>query len=167
MSDLPAREGQEVAMRMCAAVASIAALSGLRGSCRSPLSAHEVLALKDAEARWAARGFADYAFETSVSCFCDPETSGWARVEVSAGVVTRVVMLADGHEVDAAQRTYFPTVQRLFDSIRHATDNGSVRDVSVQYDPEFGYPTLIRIAPEPDVLDGGSVRYARNAAPLP
>lgn len=141
--------------------------SALLGSCRPPLSVDEVFALKEAEARWAARPFADYSFETSVSCFCDPELSQWARVEVSTGVVTRVVLLADGHEVDPAQRAYFPTVQRLFDGIREASHDGSVRDVSVQFDPQLGYPTLINIAPERNVMDGGSVRYARNAAPRP
>jgi hypothetical protein len=137
------------------------------GACHSPLSSREVLALADAEERWAARPFADYTFETSASCFCDPEISQWARVEVSGGAVTRVVLLASGQDVALDRRRYFRTVESLFDLIRQAQDSRAVKDISAEYDPQFGYPTFIRLAAPDNVTDGGSEHFARNLAPLP
>ena len=165
MSDLPARDGLPLRLTTC--IASLAIGSALLSACSSPLSPKEVLELADAEARWAARPFADYTFETSSSCFCDPEISQWARVEVTAGGVTRVVLLASGTEVAPDRRQYFSTVERLFTRIRQGQHDSYLADISAEYDPQLGYPTLIRFVPEPNVLDGGSVHYARNVAPLP
>lgn len=139
----------------------------LLGACSSPLSPREVLALADAEQRWAARPFADYTFETSSSCFCDPEFSQWARVEVTTGVVTRVVLLASGAEVAPDRRGYFGTVESLFARIRRGQHDSYTADISAEYDPQLGYPTFIRFVAEPHIADGGSAHYARNVAPLP
>ena len=126
-----------------------------------------MLELADAETRWAARPFADYTFETSASCFCDPEISQWARVEVTAGVVTRVVLLASGNEVASDRRQYFSTVESLFTRIRQGQQDSYLADISAEYDPQLGYPTFIRLVAEPNIADGGSAHYARNVAPLP
>jgi len=165
VSDLPARDGLPLRLTTC--IASLAIGSALLSACSSPLSPKEVLELADAEARWAARPFADYTFETSASCFCDPEISQWARVEVTTGVVTRVVLLASGNEVPSDRRQYFSTVESLFTRIRQGQQDSYLADISAEYDPQLGYPTLIRFVAEPNIADGGSAHYARNVAPLP
>jgi len=162
---LPARDGLPLRLTTC--IASLAIGSALLSACSSLLSPKEVLELADAEARWGARPFSDYRFETYTSCFCDPEISQWARVEVTAGVVTRVVLLASGTEVVPDRRQYFHTVEGLFTWIRQGQYDSDLADISAEYDPQLGYPTLVRFVAEPNIADGGSAHYARNVAPLP
>ena len=142
-------------------------LAGSVVACSSPLSPAESLRLQEAEARWAARPFQAYSFEMRVSCFCAPVLNQWSRVEVVNGTVTRVVTIASGNEVSPAERSYFPTVERLFADIRRATGEDWVRDIEVEFDPALGFPTLIRFEPERDVIDGGSSYELRNASALP
>jgi len=146
---------------------ALAIASGVSGACSTPLSPSELLALRDAEARWAARPFDAYTFETRAGCFCDPITLQWARVEVSNDSVTRVVLVDSGEEVGQPQRSYFRSVERLFALIRSAQGGDGVKDIIVEYDPELGYPTFIRIVPDDHVLDGGSEHFARSLAGAP
>lgn len=146
---------------------TIAIASGVSGACSTPLSPSEWLALRDAEARWTARPFEAYTFETRASCFCDPITLQWARLEVSNDSVTRVVLVDTGEEIGPPQQSHFPSVERLFALIRSAQAEDGVKDIIVEYDPALGYPTFIRIVPEDGVMDGGSEHFARNLAPVP
>lgn len=132
----------------------------------SPLSPSELRALAEAEARWGARSFQDYAFEIRRSCFCEPEVTQWARVEVVGGSVNRVVLLESGAEVAPAQRGRFPTVELVFSSIRAANDDESLEDVIVEFDRQLGFPRRVTFVPKPDILDGGSSSYLRYAGPI-
>jgi len=142
-------------------VSALVVLAASLTACESPLSPAELRALADAEARWAARGFQDYTFEIRRSCFCEPLITQWARVEVLGGQMTRVVLLDTGAEVPPAQRG------RFFTNIRAANQNELLDDVIVEYDQQLGFPTRVRFITKPDILDGGSASYLRNAGPLP
>ena len=133
----------------------------------SPLSPIELLRLAEAEARWAARPFPDYSFEIRKSCFCAPETTQWARVDVVGGQVSRVVLIATGEELAPLQRSYFPTVEGVFGSIHSAHDDDYLKDISVEYDHQLGYPTQVDFVSQPNIADGGATYYLRNAAPVP
>ena len=98
-------------------------------ACESPLSPSELLALSEAEARWARRSFQDYAFEIRRSCFCEPLVTQWAHVEVRGGVVSHVVLLETGAEVSPQERGRFPTVEGTFASIRAATQDEWLDDI--------------------------------------
>ena len=106
-------------------------------------------------------------FEIRRSCFCEPLITQWARVEVLGGQMTRVVLLDTGAEVPPAQRGRFVTVEQVFTSIRAANQNELLDDVIVEYDQQLGFPTRVRFIAKPDILDGGSASYLRNAGPLP
>lgn len=137
-------------------------------ACESPVSPGEMRALAEAEARWAARGFPDYAIEMLHVCFCAPEVTQWARVEVVAGSVSRVVLLESGADMSAEQRSYFQTVEQVFGAIREANNHyGGLKDVIVEFDRTLGFPTEVNFVPEPDLVDGGGARYLRNAGPIP
>lgn len=136
-------------------------------ACGSPLSPNEFFALTRAEARWDARGFPDYAIEMRQACFCPEELTQWARVEVVAGRVDRVFVLATGHELPALERAYFQTVEQVFNSIRSAADSDWVKDVVVEYDRALGFPTYVSLVSKPNILDAGTAFYLRNAVPLP
>src|SRR5262247_4168519 len=150
-----------------ARVCPIIFILGMIGACRSPLSPTELLALTNAEKRWAASELQAYVFETRADCFCDPYTIEWARVEVNAGTVTRVVLMDSATEVGSPQRSYFPTVETLFAQIRSAQQDKSVKDIVAEYDPQLGFPTLIRIKQNERVVDGGYARYSRNLTASP
>ena len=136
-------------------------------ACESPLSPGESFALERAEAQWATRSFQDYAIEVRGACFCPEPVTQWARVEVVAGGVDRVVLLAVGEEVPAAQRTYFRTVEQMFTSIRTVANEDWVKDVVVEFDRDLGFPTYVSFVPKPDILDAGAAYYWRNAGPIP
>ena len=146
-------------LSLCAAAAAACA--------ESPFSPSELRRLADAEARWAARPFSDYSFEMRQSCFCAPEMTQWARVEVVGGQVSRVVLLATGSEVPLPQRDYFPTVEGVFDRIVSVRGEDWVKDVIVTYDAQLGYPTEVNFVPKPNIFDAGAAYYLRNAAPMP
>ena len=134
-------------------------------ACESPLSPGELLALADAEARWASRSFQDYVFEIRRSCFCDPRVNEWARVEVVGGAVSRVVFVESGTEATARELGWFQTMEGVFDRIRAAMNDESLEDISVEFDPVLGHPTLVVFQTKPDILDGGSSTYVRNVGP--
>jgi hypothetical protein len=145
----------------------LAFVAGSALACASPLSPGELRALDEAEARWAARPFQSYSFETRIYCFCPPILNEWSRVEVVNGSVTRVVLLESGTEVSPAERVSFRTMEQVFDDIREASRHEWVKDVVVRFDLELGYPTLIRFVPEEGILDAGSEHHLRSAAALP
>jgi len=144
-----------------------AVAAALLSACESPLSPSELRTLAEAEARWTHRSFQDYSFEIRRSCFCEPSVTQWARVEVLGGVVSRVVLLESGMEVSPEQRGRFPTVEGIFASIRAATEDESLEDIKVEFDPELGFPTRVMFEAKPDILDGGSATYLRSVAPIP
>ena len=155
-------------MKPSAAVSFAIGTVLLACACHSaPLSPREALSLQDAQTRWVGRSLHSYTYETRASCFCDPIVLDWARVEVTNDTVSRVVLLADGSEVDATQRLSFPTVDQLFATIRSVQNQNLVTDVEVEFDREFGYPTLIRVEYSGNVVDAGLVRLARALSPEP
>lgn len=135
--------------------------------CESPLSPSEVRTLAQAEARWAARGFEDYAIEMRQVCFCPPAVTQWVRVEVRAGHVDRVIVVETGAEVLPAELVYFHTVEQAFNSIRQANHEDWLEDVVAEYDRVLGFPIRVDFIPQRGILDAGSLLYSRNASPLP
>src|SRR2546426_2640120 len=142
----------------------VAALLGAAlAACESPLSPNESLALAQAEARWATRGFKNYAIETRQACFCPPEVTQWARVEVVSDSVARVILLESGAEVPADPRGRLLTVERGFREIPTANDQDWLKDVVARFNPELGFPTQVDFVPKPGILDAGGAYYLRNA----
>lgn len=145
----------------------VLALSAAAAACaESPLSPIESIRLAEAEARWAARPFPDYSFETRHACFCPFEMTQWARVEVVGGQVSRVVVLATGAELPPLQRSYFKTVEGVFASIHSAQDDDYLQDIRFEFDPQLGYPTQVDFVSQPTIADGGASYFLRNAAPV-
>jgi len=148
-----------------------APLLGLLGvslaGCKSPLSPSELRRLAQAEARWEARSFQDYTIEMRQACFCPPEATQWARLEVRGGRIARVVLLDTGAEVPPDKLVYFRTVEHVFASIWQANNADWLEDVVAEYDRLLGFPTQVDFVPEPGILDAGSTFSLRNAAPAP
>lgn len=136
--------------------------------CGSILSESELRRLAEAESRWEARGFGAYSVEMRRLCFCPPNLTGWARLEVVDGALVRATILESGEVITNSQLQFWPTVEQLFEDIRHA-DRGSdwVADIEASYDPELGFPTAVSFRSKPEILDAGSNYSLRHARPYP
>ena len=137
-------------------------------ACTSPLSTDEVLALAKAEARWAARPFQAYSYEYAISCGeCPDIFRRSTRVSVNNGQVVGVVVVVNDSALPAQDWTSFTTIDGLFARIRSYPQEDWVRDVTVEFDPQFGYPTLISTLAKPGIQDAGAAEYIRNLVPTP
>lgn len=137
-------------------------------ACQSLLSPNELRRLAAAEHRWASRGFADYSIETSSSCFCPPEVTGWVRIEVVGGQIRKATLLGTGDVITDTRLDYWDTVEALFVSIRNASDGGSLAGIGMAFDPMLGFPTLVEyLLEDSDITDGAGSRRLRNAQALP
>ena len=134
-----------------------------------PLSPSEVLELRQAEARWATRPFQSYTYEYSRICygFCVMGPPQPIRVIVNNGQVVGAVVVANDSAL-SIQGTYFKTVEGLFAEIESDAHDDWVRDVKVEFDPRWGYPTFIGWSPKPISPDvGGADEHMRNLTPTP
>lgn len=143
------------------------------GSCSSPtglLSSSELRELDAAEARWRARGFADYTYETRTSCFCPAEINQWTRVHVRGGVVTRAERLEVDPPVDATNLSYWQPIDSAFSRLREAARTASSNvfsDIKVEFDSTLGFPTRVEFVERPTVADAASTTERRNVRALP
>lgn len=147
---------------------SLIGLSSCLLACSSPLSSKEVLELGQAEARWAARPFQAYSFEYQISCgLCPYIFVRMTRVSVNNGQVVGVVFVANDSALSPQDRAYFPTIDTLFAQIRREAKDNSVKDLKVEFDPELGYPTVIRTISDPYFADAAGATYISNLVPTP
>jgi len=116
----------------------------------SPLPSGAALAaaLRDAEARWAAKGIDDYQLTMQYSCLCpfqDP-----VRVTVEDGRVTSVTTL-DGRPANPNDVGWYPMrVESAFSTVE---DNLGADEIEVRFDPEFGFPAHVSANPDIDMHD--------------
>ena len=90
---------------------------------------------------WRARHIADYRIQIAAGCFC-PWPSNPAILEVRGGVA---VALRDttGKSMGAPREPWSAyTVEGLFDVVAQTARRSDV--VQVAYDPQYGYPAMIR-----------------------
>jgi hypothetical protein len=133
--------------------------------CGSPFSSAEQTSLAAARARWAARPFADYAFETEHACFCDPAELGPFRIEVQAGTISAVTRLTDGTTLAPTAFGRLYTIEQFFARIPTFAASDWVEDVEVSY-AALGYPETIAVRAKRDVTDAGETYTLRAVAAL-
>lgn len=131
------------------------------GCDQSPLSPSERRQLELARARWAQHGGPDYTVESRASCFCPPDWSNWTRVTVRGGVVVQVEAVDPLPGAPTPSIPGWPTVEEVFASISNANSE-YIRELTVRFDPDFGYPLEVGTICKPEVLDCGGVREMRN-----
>ena len=130
------------------------------------LSPGEVMALAEAEARWADRGPVHYTLEVRRTCFCAPPSTDWAEIEVDHDTLVRVTLLATGDSVPRAEWGIRPPVPRLFEEIR-TFHSRLLKDVRADYDPATGYPRRMVFTAGGDVGDANYHVEARHLVALP
>ena len=130
------------------------------------LSLQEYQQLALAEERWDSRGFGPYQFEVRRLCFCGPEITAWAEVQVVNNAVVGVHLVDTGTDIDPSQYNLWPTIDQLFRDIHHiGSGDGSV-DLILKFDQQLGFPRVIAVQQVPPVPDAGLRTEVRNVGPL-
>ncbi len=136
------------------ALALILAAAG----CSSPLDPGEALGLANARAQWEERPFADYSFDMRRASL--EVQTGPVRAIVRQGVIVSATLVETGDAVDPA--VWF-TIEQLFEFIPHWAKGDGVDDVTVEYDPSLGFPSLIEVRSED--FDAGDTFTITNVGP--
>ncbi len=140
--------------------------SGLLWSC-SPPPASEAGSPSEAavqEQRWQAAGIADYRYDFQQECFCVREQVQPVTIEVRGGEMRRVMTRETGEDLATLPNLQWPTIDGLFSTIAEAEEQGR-QPLTVEYDPELGYPTRIEIGSL--AADAGVIYTASDLQPLP
>lgn len=154
-------------MRSYGGILFVALAATLIPSCDEPVSVYGITALQQAERRWAAQALHSYKYETLNSCFCSRPTTEWCLIEANADTITKVSSMETGDPVDHSDFMRFDTVDERFALIYLLMKEGGTAELTMEFDPVFGYPTMIRVEGDGSATDLGGVFYARNLQPLP
>jgi Family of unknown function (DUF6174) len=131
----------------------LAAVSGCDGPERA-VSPRELTQLARAEAKWAAKGFANYSFERIASCGnCPNRATQLARVDVVDGVVV-------------AELGGWTTVESTFAWIRRVNMEEGIERLDVTFDDRLGFPTFVAWFYRPTYADPGAALTLRSVVPL-
>ena len=100
----------------------------------------DVQALRALRDRWRALGVTHYQFVLARDCFCLPEVTQPAVVEVRDGTVVRATAQADGRALDTE---HFLTIDEIFARSIEAAERGET--VAIEHDAEYAYPTTLTV----------------------
>jgi Family of unknown function (DUF6174)/PI31 proteasome regulator N-terminal len=115
-------------------------------------------ALQQHEAQWDARSFHSYSFDYSEAQF---STNYNVHITVQADTVAEVLDSQTG-QPPAVPRTW-PTIDGLFNEADLVVEEGGF-SISLEYDDQYGYPTLIDIAS--NNAGGGLIARSSNLQPI-
>jgi len=130
-----------------------AAAALLLGSCGSGLTGPRRLAqerLDEARARWEAVGSTSYDYDFTLSCFCAPEITRPARVQVRGGTVV-AVFDKETNEPRTPLSSWY-TIPSLFDRIQGWIDLPA-NTLEASYDDVTGLPTSVSVDPIRNAVD--------------
>jgi hypothetical protein len=145
-------------------ICALALLCCAATACSSPTSLVDEQALSQAEAKWATRKLESYTYETVVGCGeCPSVVTRLTRVEVRDGAVAAATIVATDSALSTT--TAYSTVEGLFVRIRGYQRDDGLREVQVDYDQEFGYPTSILVYAKAGIADGSYGIYNSGLRP--
>lgn len=145
----------------------ILAVLGLMAACgvTEPESWDDrLLDLEQARVLWAETGPDSYRYHYFRGCFCAAPV-GHFVVTVTDGTVTAAVTDPGGESVPEATLPELYTVEDLFDVVENAIGR-EVDGFQVEYDPEYGFPTLIDLDPYENAIDDELRIEAGGLVPL-
>ena len=142
-----------------------AGLALLLVACGSgPFSQSEALSLRQAEERWSATAPSHYTLEMRRLCFCGPDVTEWATIEVDHDSLVAVTLLT-GDSVPHSAWYARPPVPQLFRDL-HNYRPSWLDDVRAEYDTANGYPSRIVFTSDNSVTDAGLIIEARELTPI-
>lgn len=94
--------------------------------------------------KWEDANISHYRFELTLSCFCAFRDQMPLTIEVQDGEVVSMTF-ADGQAVPTDDPNYefyltYGTMEKIFERIESAQTDPEAGEVTVTYDPTFGYP---------------------------
>ena len=110
-----------------------------------------LLDLEQARALWAETGPDSYRYDYFQGCFCAAPVGDFV-VTVTDGTVTAAVTDPDGEPVPEGTLAALRTMEELFDVVGTAIER-EIDGFRVEYDPEYGFPTLIDLDPYENAID--------------
>ena len=102
------------------------------GQAQADLDKHRAL--------WEASRSEDYSFVLEPICFCPQNVLDPVRINVVDGSITSVTYVDSGKAPEHDGFGRYVTIDALFDTIQEGIDRNAA-EVSVNYDPAFGFPT--------------------------
>jgi len=93
---------------------------------------------------WNQQRLRNYRYTLEVSCFCVPEMRQPVVIEIQDGVPVSYTYEATGQPAEASYFERYSTVPKLFNLARAALYR-TPNSMTMQFDPELGYPTQINI----------------------
>lgn len=139
----------------------------LVSACDSDPTGPQWTKLNAAEARWARSQPPNnsYTMRQQVACFCAHGGSTFS-INVVAGTIVMVRDPDTGRELPAEQRLWFKTIDQLFVEVRSALKKpDTLREV--EYDAQYGYPTLVSLDPLKNAIDDEVVYFTSGFAATP
>jgi uncharacterized protein DUF6174 len=116
-------------------------------------------------ALWRQAGITSYQMRQENPCACPAGLRGPARVTVRDGRIVSRVLVATGQPVPPEFARYYNTIEELFSEIQRALDEPFYR-VFVEYDPQLGHPTRMRMDWRRDLFDDDIVINVDEMTPL-
>jgi hypothetical protein len=115
-----------------------------------PAKAHT---LESARAAWTAGGKSSYTLDQQWGCGeCPGPFYGKVRITVQNNLITNVISLKDGQPVPEVHWQVFSTVEGLFQRVEEFETRTPFKSI-VQYDPQYGYPTVVAVNYSEEVMD--------------
>lgn len=110
--------------------------------------------LAENRAKWQAQGIQHYRFNLSISCFCPFQEQMPLTIEVQNGKVVSI-SARDGEDVTPFLESYSrsDTIDKLFNII--ASAEGSADELEIEYNPTYGFPSLVWIDYMKNAVDPG------------
>jgi hypothetical protein len=118
--------------------------------------------LRENQQKWAAQKITHYRFEVEIGCNCPWRSLMPLKIEVEDGQVVSMTD-KDGQPTPANYAETFnkaASIEKLFSILDSAI--GVASKVTVEYDPEYGYPTKIGIIYYKTITDSGIGYYVKS-----
>ena len=118
--------------------------------------------------KWQDAGISHYQFHLSISCFCVFTQDMPLIIEVQDGKVVSMEFQS-GNPIDPSLTELFnkyATIDRVFAELK-AGLNGAADEVTVKYDPTYGFPTEATIDVEKQATDDELYLTISNFEQLP
>ncbi|MCC5636771.1 DUF6174 domain-containing protein [Nostoc sp. CHAB 5844] len=114
---------------------------------------------------WNQQKLNNYSFTFSRSCFCLPKATQPVVITVRNGQVASIKAVNNNEPVDAELFQQYNSIPKLFGIIEDAIARKAA-NLTVKYDPKFGYPTQINIDYDQQVADEELYLTISNLEPL-
>ncbi|MDA0750394.1 MAG: DUF6174 domain-containing protein [Verrucomicrobia bacterium] len=93
---------------------------------------------------WREQSLGSYQYVFNWSCFCLPEYTAPVIINVERGEWSEISLVRDGKPVKEDDWKRYKTIEELFDIIDQALLQDA-KEIRVEYDPDFGYPSSVFI----------------------